>query len=159
MAQDNARQVERVVESRRFLDTRRDPPEFVDEQLPTNTRNLLVIRRGRVRAPRGTITGSMRLTGSYRPFAGHPGSYSLRVTRVSLFAGSRDVAWHIRHSRDGTYDVIEFPAPGQEVLLGGPQSPIYAFGPGTVMWGWLGNYAGSMGSRVNYSQHLEGYVG
>src|SRR3990167_6526737 len=159
MTQNDNQHIQRVVESRRFLDTRHDQPAFVDEVLPTTSRNLLVLRRGRVRAPRGTIVGSLRLTGSFRPFAGHPGSFSLRVTRVSLYSGSRDVAWFIRHSRSGTHDIIQFPAPGQEVLLGGPMNPIYSFGPGTVFFGWLGNYAGSIGSKVDYSQHIEGFVG
>jgi len=28
-----------------------------------------------------------------------------------------------------------------------------------IFFGWLGNYAGSIGSKVDYSQHIEGFVG
>lgn len=158
MAQQSDSQIRRVIQTRRFLDRRHNPPEFVDEEVPTVSRNLLVLRRGRVRSPRGTILGSVRLTGSIRPLSA-PGTFSLRVTRVSVFTGSRNMAWFIRHSRDGTYDVIHFPSPGQETRLSGPMEPIYAFGPGTVVFGWLGDAAGAIGSAYDLGQFLEGYVG
>ena len=136
--------VQRTIESRRFLDPQRVPAAMVDEVLPTSSKNLLVLKRGRVRAPRGTIQGSMRITGSMRPF--NPGTFSLRVTRVSVFTGSRNMAWAIRHSRTGTQDVQQFSSPGQVDLRGGPMTPVYSFGPGTVFWGFIGNAGGAMGS-------------
>lgn len=150
--------VKRVIQSRKLLDKRRNPPAMVDEELPTLTKNLLVLKRGRVRAPRGTIVGSFYLTGSVRPLSA-PGSFSFRVTRLSLATGSRNMEWAIRHSRNGTYDVISFPNPGQETRLGGPMNPIYAFGPGSVLWGWLGDAGAGMGSAYWTSQHIEGIVG
>ena len=155
---DNVQKTQRAFISPRRIDPRLNPPDYVDEPLPTDSKVLLVLRRGRIRAPRGTILGELRLTGSVRPLSS-PGSFSLRVTRVSIVAGSRQVDWHIRHSRDGTYDIIHFESPGQVTRLGGPLEPIYAFGPGTVTWGFLGNAAGSIGSAYTLAQHLEGYIG
>lgn len=152
---DGAAQDARVIQSTRFLDRQRNPPDFVDEELPTTTVVLRgPIRRGLMRAPRGTIPGSYRITGSYYPFS--RGTYSLRVTRLSVFSGSRGNSWFVRHSRTGTADVINFPSPGQETRLGGPNEPIYAFGPGTVIYGFLGNAAGSIGSAYSMGMHLEG---
>ena len=79
---------------RRRLDRSLDPPQYVDEEIPTVTRVFRdPANRGRVRAPRGTLTGSLRLTGSFRELT--PGSYSLRITRLSIFTGSRNMDWAI----------------------------------------------------------------
>ena len=137
--------MERVFYSRKILDKSKDPYEFVDEELPTVSVQLKVTRTGRFRAPHGTVIGSYRLSGTYQ------GTYNLRVTRVSIASGSPGVWWHIAHSRKGTYDMIYFPTSGQAQLLGGPNDPIYAFGPGTVKWGFL-----EAGSAYWMSQHLEG---
>lgn len=143
---------------RRFLDKSRDPPEFVDEELPTITVKLQgPERRVRERAPHGTVAGSYRVTGSFYEAA--IGTYSLRVTRVSIFSGSRNSAWHIRHSRDGTVDLIDFESPGQHMALGKPDAPVYSFGPGTVSWGFVGDSGGAMGSAYNVSQAMEGLLG
>ena len=145
--------VERVSVTQRRLDNRQNPPAYVDEALPTETVVLRgPLKRGRSRAPSGTIAGSYRITGSYQPTA--PGTYSLRVTRLSVFAGSRYVSWFIRHSRTGTADIIYFPSAGQETRLGGPLEPVYAFGPGTVLYGFL-----EAGSAYWMGQHLEGLAG
>ena len=142
----------------RRLDPALDPPEYKDVELPTMSVKLQgALRRSRERAPHGTVFGSLRLTGSFHELG--KGTASLRVTRLSLFSGSRNNAWHIRHSRDGTVDVIDFEAPGQHVLLGNALEPIYSFGPGSITWGWLGNSAGSIGSAHNVSQSMEGLLG
>ncbi len=137
---------------RRFIDYQVDPPAIVDEDLPTTTVKLTIGKGGRFRAPHGTQTGSYRITGSHRELTA-PGTYALRVTRVSVASGSRETNWYIRHSRKGTVDIIYFPAPGQETRLGGPMNPIYAFGPGTVIYGFL-----ESGSAHWLSQHMEGIV-
>ena len=144
--------VQRVNTTQRFLDPRRNPPEFVDEVLPTETVVLRgPLKRGVVRAPAGTIAGSYRITGTYQTPS--PGTFSLRVTRLSVFTGSREARWFIRHSRTGTADVIYFPSAGQETRLGAPREPIYAFGPGTVIYGFM-----EAGSAYWHGAHLEGLV-
>ncbi|GEM_PF-4742280 len=148
----------RIISSTKRLDRQAIPPRYVDEELPTTTKLLFPIRRGRVRAPRGTILGSMYLTGSARSPISSPGSFSLRVTRVSVFTGSRNMEWFIRHSRKGTIDVISFQTPGQVAYLGNPLEPVYAMGPGTVIFGWLGDAGGLMGSAYFTGQSLEGVI-
>jgi hypothetical protein len=143
---------------KRFLDPESNPPTYKDEELPTQTVKFQGhSRKVRERAPHGTTLGSVRLTGSYYETA--LGTYSLRVTRVSVFSGSRNNAWHIRHSRQGTVDVIDFPSPGQHVNLGGPYEPVYSFGPGTVTWGFIGDSGAGIGSAYNMSQAMEGHLG
>ena len=138
---------------RRFFDPQRNA--YVDELLPTTTLKLKgPLKRGFIRAPRGTILGYYRVTGSHYQEA--QGTYSLRITRASIFAGSREAMWAIRHSRQGTVDVLHFPVPGQQVILGEPNKPVYTFGPGTVTWGFIGNHAGSIGSAYTMGQTLEG---
>ena len=143
----------------RRLDPTKNPPQYVDEVLPTRTLKLKgPLERGRVRAPRGTILGSYRITGSFYETA--TGTYNLRVTRLSVFTGSRGNDWALRHSRDGTVDIIHFETPGQYNAHGGPLTPLYSFGPGTVSWGWIGNNAGgSVGSAYWTGQFMEGIVG
>lgn len=158
MADTPRNSIDRVVVSKRFRDPQIDPPMFQDEELPTLSKTLRgAQRKGRERLPHGSALGSLRLTGSQREFS--PGSYSLRVTRVSLSTGSRNMAWFIRHNRVGTVDVVDFPAPGQHYVVGAPMEPIYAFGPGTVIYGWLGDPTGGFGSTAWVSQHMEGFIG
>lgn len=142
----------------RRLDPRTDPPSFVDEQLPTKSVRLAAgqvgNRGGRFRAPHGTMIGSYRITGSWRELTA-PGTYSLRLTRLSILMGSREGFAYIRHSRTGTADIIHFHAPGQEVRLGAPLEPLYSFGPGTVIFG-IGS---PLGSAHWVGFHAEGFVG
>lgn len=166
--------VDKVVYTRRFLDKQKNPWEYVDEELPTTTIKLKgAARRVVTRTPRGTAAeGSYRITGSHYDFA--PGTYSLRITRLSLSAvGSPPAAsgsvyqWHLRHSRLGTIDVktLHAPAPGvarsgesRIDLLGGPQNPIYAVGPGTLLWGWDA-VRSWLGTQVSLSQSMEAITG
>ena len=152
--------------TRRYLDRRTNPPRYVDEELPTSTVTFRgPLRRGAVRAPRGTILGSFRVTGSFYDYA--PGSYSLRITRLSVFAGSREAQWMIRHSRVGTVDIQIFSGSStlatsqfqQRNFFGDPMRPLYSFGPGTVTWGFVGNHAGSIGTRYTMGQFMEGVIG
>ncbi len=144
---------DRVFTTQRAQDPQQNPPADVDVVLPTRSFTLRgPLRRGRVRAPAGTIPGSYRITGSHRELTA-PGTYSLRLTRVSIASGSRETGWFIRHSREGTRDIIYFPSPGHVELLGRPDAPIYAFGPGTVIWGFM-----EAGSAHFLSQHMEGYL-
>lgn len=149
MSNGEEKLIQRVNVTRRFLDRQRNPPEYVDEVLPTETVQLRgPLKRGVVRAPAGTIAGSYRITGTYQ--ANAPGTFSLRVTRLSVFTGSREARWYIRHSRTGTADVVYFPTPGQETRLGAPREPVYAFGPGTVIYGFM-----EAGSAYWHGQFLE----
>lgn len=155
--QDN---VQRVSASKLFRDNRLDPPQYVDEEIPSvsvvlGARN----RRGILNKDAGTAEASFTITGSLREFI--PGTYGLRVTRVSVVNGSaggarptNSVLWYIRHSREGTVDVIRTPrGGGQVVLQGDPMRPIYTFGPGTVLYAFAGT--ASAGSR---SMHVEGFT-
>ena len=156
--------VEKVVQTRSFLDKQRDPPEYVDDDLPTNTILLKgPARRVTTRTPRGTnAEGSYRITGTHYDFG--RGTYSLRITRVNVSAvGTTNfqgtvIQWHIRHSRKGTIDVLTFGEQGRVLLTGGPRSPIYAAGPGTLFWGW-DTFKGELGTQVTLTQVMEAIPG
>lgn len=143
-------EVERTFVTRRFLDKRRDPWEYVPEELPTKTVKIFS------RNKQGTIVdatlgltnmGSIAFSGSHYDFG--PGSFSLRVIRRSVYIGSvrpdvnTEFEWMLRHSREGTVDMIPFFLGTQLANVhrarewlsearGGPMNPIYAFGPGTI---------------------------
>lgn len=145
----------RIFTSRRRLDLGLDPPEFVDEILPTTSLTFRgPERRGVERAPHGTIRGSLRIGGTF--YENAPGTYSLRITRLSVFSGSRESMWSLEHSRQGTIDIIHFETAGQEYRAGDAMRPLYALGPGTVSWGFIGDHSGRMGSAYNVAQFLEG---
>ena len=170
--------------------------QYVDEELPTRTIKLSwPERRGpSVRAAHGTaqesppgtsrvnresyLQGSYRISGQHHDLA--PGTYSLRITRLSLGVhggGSAGVdtngyfqghgyRWGLWHSRDGTLDVIGFARPGHMHQVGGPMEPIYAVGPGTLQWAFLNESTESgsslvkgLGSRVDLIQSMEGVLG
>lgn len=164
--------VQKVEFTRKYLDPQRDPPEYVDEKLPTDTVKLMgPERRVRERAPHGTIPGSTRLTGSFYE-AGGPGTYSLRVTRLHLevraaldsgtapdFGPGTTYFWYLRHSRTGTADVLAFDQSGRYVQHAEPLKPLYAFGPGTLEWGFLGDIHGQVGTQVTFVQTMEGLLG
>ena len=144
--------------TRRYLDKQLSPPDYVAEELPTRTIKLRgPARRGVSRAPAGTILGSYRITGSWRE-ASAPGTYSARITRLSVFAGSPETRWFVRHSREGTTDIIYFPQAGHETRLGGPKNPIYSWGPGTVIYGFLPDGT-NIGSAHWLGQFMEGITG
>ena len=158
--------------TRRMLDPYANPPRYVDEEVPVRSIKLQGAE-GRVyeRGPHGTALGSLRLTGSFHELA--PGSNSVRITRLSLgvvapntlgvgtpdFGLGTAYRWHVRHSREGTVDIRLFHESGRLEERGDAMAPIYSFGPGTVTWGWLGDHLGQMGSRVGFSQSLEGLLG
>lgn len=137
--------IERIVTTKKLLDKSKDPWEYSDEEIPTVSVKLLTQRKGRFRAPHGTSLGSYRISGTYQ------GSYSLRITRRSLAVGSPEVSWFIRHSRVGTVDIVYFPSKGQDQALAGPIEPVYTFGAGTIVWGFL-----EAGSAYWMSEFLEG---
>ena len=159
MPQDSDRppDINRPFTTPRYLDPALDPPAYRDFSFPTVTTTFRgPIRRGVVRAPRGSIPGSTYLGGTN--YISAPGTYSLRITRRSIFSGSRNQRWMIRHSRVGTVDVIPFVSPGWQETVGDQMAPIYVFGPGTVIYGFIGaNASGSMGSAYDVSMFLEGY--
>ena len=136
-------EVQKSIVTIQRLDKRRNPPEYVGEELPTTT--VKIFSRGKQGtilslADGPTIMGSIQFTGSYYEFA--PGSYSLRVIRRSVYIGSEmsgklNFEWKLRHSRLGTVDAIPFykgsvPASRSAEAFGDPLRPLYAFGPGTV---------------------------
>jgi len=124
---------------RRFLDKRTNPPSYVDEVLPTQTKQIFI------RSKIGTAidnslgdinVGSTYFSGSHYDFS--PGTTSLRVTRHVVGIGSPggpggQLWWKLRHSRLGTVDGIAFAsARGQLIRDKAPMEPLYAFGPGTI---------------------------
>ena len=158
--------------TRRFLDERLNPPQFVDEVLPTTTKRIF--KRG---FNKGTLIdgqlgaaemGSIQFSGSHYSFG--PGSFSLRITRREIYIGSvmptrnLEAEWSIHHSREGTVQKIPFflgtqvpnnrAVPLGNVALGGPMNPVYSFGPGTIRT-YFQSHRGS--ARV-YSS-LEGIFG
>jgi len=153
--------VQRLSTTQRLYDRRRDPPEYVDEQLPTATVRIFSRnKQGTILslADGLTIMGSVHFSGSHYETA--PGSFSLRIIRRSVYIGSAkqalDMEWRLRHSREGTVDIIPFykgsvPISRSAELLGDPMRPIYAFGPGTI-WAYFNPKRGT--ARV-YSS-LEG---
>lgn len=152
--------------TRRFYDRRRNPPQYVDEELPTQTVHIFARRKqGTILDSASGVTamGSIYFSGSYHNDA--PGSYSMRVTRRNVAIGSmgpRPVSfvWKLRHSRLGTVDGIPFYLRGtinQPVIhetVGGPMNPVYAFPPGTI-WTYFQPYKGT--ARVFSS--VEGIIG
>ena len=142
--------VERVSFTRRFLDRSKNPPEYVDEELPTRTVKIFKRAYGRgtvIHGQIGTVMmGSIRFSGSHYDFS--PGSSSLRIIRRSVYVGSvmptrnTEVEWMLHHSREGTVDAIPFflgtqvpnarRVPLGAEALGGPMNPLYSFGPGTI---------------------------
>jgi len=146
----NDQKIERVSFTRRFLDETRNPPEYVDEKLPTKTVQIFKRAFGRgtvVHGQIGTVEmGSIHFSGSHYDFG--PGSYSLRITRRSVYVGSvmptrnTELEWTLHHSRKGTLDAIPFflgtqvpntrRVPLDAEAHGGPMNPIYSLGPGTI---------------------------
>ena len=167
--------VVKTVVTPRYLDRQKDPPEFVDLELPTRTVKLKGPgRRVTFRAPAGSVEGSYRVTGSHYDLA--PGTYSLRVVRISLGvmgeggagtgAGRGGLGWrgtvyshYIRHSRDGTIMENLFGQSEQRHIIGDPLKPILAVGPGTLFYAFRNPATGGMGTRVTFSAQIEGILG
>ena len=163
--------VEKESTTKRRLDTRKNPWEYVDDELPTRTKKIFSRnKQGTLLDSNSglTIMGSVHFSGSHYNFA--PGTCSFRVTRRSVSIGSSvnynsEIEWKLRHSREGTVDVIPFfggtqyskyprsAANWKAEALGGPMNPIYAFGPGTL-WTYFNPRRGTV--RV-YSS-LEGIM-
>ena len=142
--------VDKVSLTRRFLDKRQNPWEYVDEELPTTTLKLFSRKKqGTVLDSSSGLTnmGSVEFSGSFYEL--NPGTYSYRVTRRSVHIGSAvtytaEIEWKLRHSREGTVDIIPFYLGTQQSnrragiaerrteARGGPMEPIYSFGPGTL---------------------------
>ena len=160
--------------TRKFLDKSQDPWKLVEEELPTKSKRIFS------RSKQGTIIdsasgpiimGSVHFSGNHYDFA--PGSYSFRVTRRVAACGSaalnHEIWWSLRHSREGTIDMLPFKqsmvpgvggtastvAQSPRVLeaIGGPLNPVYAFGPGTL-WAYMRSFKGT--ARV--SSLLEGLM-
>ncbi len=156
---DEDRDTTRQFVTERRFDPQTNPPQYVDVELPTDTIKFQgALRTSRERGPHGTELGSYYLSGSFHPIGGK-GTNSLRITRLSLSSGSRNNAWHIRHSRDGTVDVQEFLSAGARTIVGEGLKPVYSFGPGSITWGWLGDSLGAMGTGFNMTQSMEGLLG
>ena len=163
--------VDKVILTRRFLDKAANPWEYRDEELPTKTVQIFKRAYGRgtvIHGQIGTVMmGSIQFSGSHYDFG--PGSYSLRVTRRSVYVGSvmptrnTELEWMIHHSRKGTLDAIPFflgtqvpnlrSVPIGKETLGGPMNPIYSLSPGTITT----YFQSRRGSARVYSS-LEGIV-
>jgi len=142
--------VQRVNITRRFLDKAVNPWEYREEELPTETSKIFKRAYGRgtvVHGQIGTVMmGSIQFSGSHYDFS--PGSYSLRITRRSVYVGSvmptrnTELEWLLYHSRLGTVDAIPFflgtqvpnhrSVPVGAEVKGDPKRPIYSLPPGTI---------------------------
>ncbi len=145
---------QRVFYTERQLDPARNPPGFVDRELSTFSVKFVGPGRGRgsMRAPKGgSIEGSYRVTGSWRELTA-PGTFSLRLTRVSVFSGSREEMFYIRHSRLGTIYNVYFPQPGRFDAIGHRDQPILVLPPGTTFYAFQTN----TGSAYNRGYSMEG---
>ncbi len=137
------------IQRRKLLDKRRNPPEYMDEVLPTQTVHIFSRKKQGTlldSASGATVMGSIQFTGSFHEDA--PGSYSLRVMRRNFNIGSvspysnANIEWSLRHSRLGTVDEIGVfigtrvstlnTSNRKHELIGGPMNPVYSFGPGTL---------------------------
>ena len=150
--------IDRVSFTRRFLDKSRNPWEYIDEELPTQT--VKVFARGKMGSAidnslGDTNYGSIHFTGSKYDFS--PGSYSLRVTRHNIGVGSpggpgAQLWWKLHHSRIGTLDAIAMNnARGQLIRDKNPMEPLYVLGPGTIT-----QYFRSLKGTWRVSTSLEG---
>ena len=169
--------VDRLSTTRRLLDRRANPPVYLDEELPTQTKKIFSRQKqGTLWDPSvftpGTpmVMGSMQFSGSF--YETSRGTYSLRITRRSIGIGSHDyrnveVEWALRHSREGTVEKIPLMVgtrvynrynsqPTRMETLGGPMNPIYSFGPGTL-WSYFHHGRSTRGTLRVYSS-LEGIV-
>lgn len=151
--------VDRQSVTQRYLDRMRNPPEYVDDELPTKTVHLIN------RAQQGTIIdsnsgalnmGSVYFSGSHYDDA--PGSFSLRITRRHAAVGSMDTAvgdvwWKLHHSRLGTVDMLPFQGGVVHSHLerGDRLAPVYSFGPGTIT-----HYMQSLAGTARVSASMEG---
>lgn len=150
---------DRIRSVRVFRDPRTDPPSMVDEELPTKTVKLNI---GPLRAHRGTVEKTYRITGSWRQLSA-PGTYSLRITRINAYVGSvaptpgSQPGFYIRHSREGTVFSHNWSRlnPYPVALLGGPLTPVISVGPGTLMYAFRTN----VGSAYDKGLHIEGHAG
>jgi len=150
---DNDQKVQRLSTTFRYYDRRRNPPEYVEAELPTQTVKIFSRnKQGTILDSSSglTIMGSIYFSGSHYDKA--PGTFSMRVVRRSVYVGSimptrnTNHEWMLRHSREGTVDMIPFFL-GTQVAnrsrmtlnveaLGDSMKPIYAFGPGTLWTYW-----------------------
>jgi len=144
-------EVSRSFTTRKLLDKSRDPWEYVDQELPTKTKQIFARRKQGTMldsASGDTIMGSVAFSGLHHDFS--PGSYSLRVTRRTLsIAPSATQAfkygWRLRHSSLGTIDSITLQGSALGIIneqVKDPLSPIYALPPGTV-WQYYRPYKGT----------------
>ena len=148
----------RTIVTRKFLDEMRNPPEYVEERLPTKTSKIFT------RTKMGTCidnslgdinVGSIAFSGSHYEFS--PGSYSLRITRHTLGIGSpggpgAQLWWKLRHSRLGTIDAFGVAASrGYVERNRSPLEPIYSVGPGTIT-----QYLRSLKGTWRVASSLEG---
>jgi len=154
----NEQKIERVSFTRRYLDRMRNPPEYVDEELPTKT--VKIFKRKQqgtaIDSSLGDLNfGSIQFTGSYYSFS--QGSYSLRITRHTIGVGSpggpgAQLWWKLRHSQLGTVDAIPMDsARGQIIRDKAPMEPLYSFGSGIVT-----QYLRSLKGTWRIASSLEG---
>ena len=125
--------------TRRMLDRRLNPPAYVDEVRPTQTKHIFArTKQGTaIETATGAVNmGSIHFSGSHYDFS--QGSYSFRAIRRTISIGSMasdgQCWWHLHHSRLGTVDSVGFRKNDSSpwVDKAAPMEPLYAFGPGTL---------------------------
>lgn len=137
-------------ENRRFgirspqrYDKLRNPPQFLD--VPLLTQSFRVQNVGR--NTRTVGAGSAWLMGS-KTIIGTPilEEKSILLTYESFATNTPNIFFAVVHSRLGTVDTIHLKGVGDEARIGGLDSPLEAFGPGTVKLYALGPGSSKAGS-------------
>jgi hypothetical protein len=138
---------------RQFLDESKNPPEFVDEIIPTSP--IRIFKQGRP-----SSTGTWMLGGYYIGT-----NQVLQITFEDFNTNTPNVFFRLYHSRDGTLDLPYLEAAGQETRIGDLHSPLESIGPGTFQVDVMGpgspdgNFQGVGTQGINVlSAKILGYI-
>ena len=138
---------------RQFLDESKNPPEFVDEKIPTSP--IRIFKQGRP-----SSTGTWFIGSHYIGT-----NQVLQITFESFNTNTPNVFFRLYHSRDGTLVLPYLEAAGQDTRIGDLHKPLESVGPGTFQVDVLGpgsssgvfEGVGSQGVNV-LSAKILGYI-
>ena len=142
---------------RQYLDQSKNPPEFVDEVIPTEP--VRIFKQGRSGYTRSV--GSFMLVGSYEVGT----NQVMQIVFEDFNTNTPNVFFRLHHSRLGTLDLPYLESKGQETRIGDLNQPLESIPPGTFRVDVIGpgsaNGAfegiGSMGVNV-FSSKVMGYI-
>jgi hypothetical protein len=163
----NKQKIERSNNTIRRLDKMGNPPVYRDEELPTQMKFVFSRKKQgtALSSDKGAVNmGSIAFSGS--SYEAAPGSYSMRITKRTVCAGSMSTntdAWYkLWHSRLGTVEMLPFKQAGtmnnsyglaqKHEAIGGPLNPVYSFPPGTLI-----QYIESRKGTIRVSATLQGF--